>query len=92
MKAYTYAKVPRLHISNWRQFVASITKEKFSAKERANFDLEDSIGEDIEDELDLITLAKLSNYSYHTFNYAYAGTMTLTLNTLLYWGYRALES
>ena len=50
--------MPRLHTSNWRQFAASITKEKFSVKERANFDLEDGIREDIKDELDLITLAK----------------------------------
>ncbi|KAH9203705.1 hypothetical protein DL95DRAFT_239755, partial [Leptodontidium sp. 2 PMI_412] len=52
-KACTRAKVPCLHTSNWRQFAASITKEKFSVKERANFDLEESVGEDIEDELDL---------------------------------------
>jgi hypothetical protein len=53
-----------LYTSNWRQFAASITKEKFSVKERANFDLEDSIKEDIEDELDLIALAELSNHIY----------------------------
>jgi hypothetical protein len=35
-----------------------ITKEKFSIKERANFDLEESFREDIEDELDLVILAK----------------------------------
>ena len=57
-KACTRAKVPRLHTSNWRQFAASITKEKFSIKERANFDLKDGIREDIKDELDLIALAK----------------------------------
>ncbi|KAH9210133.1 hypothetical protein DL95DRAFT_281368, partial [Leptodontidium sp. 2 PMI_412] len=37
-KACTRAKVPCLYTSNWRQFAASITKEKFSAKEQANFD------------------------------------------------------
>lgn len=52
-KACTRAKVPRLHTSNWRQFVALISKEKFTVKERANFGLEDNLGEDIEDELDL---------------------------------------
>lgn len=62
-------------------------KEKFSVKEWANFDLEEGIGEDIKDELDLVTLAKQSNYSYHTFNHAYAGTTTLTMNTLLYRNY-----
>jgi hypothetical protein len=91
-KACTRAKVPSLHTSNWRQLAASITKEKFSTKERANFDLEDGLGEDIEDELDLVALAELSNHTYHTFNHAYAGTTTLTMNTLLHRGYRASES
>jgi hypothetical protein len=49
-----------------------------------NFDLEDSIGEDIEDELDLVTLVKLSNYTYYTFNHVYINIMTLIINTLLY--------
>jgi hypothetical protein len=35
-----------------------ISKEKFSVKERANFDLEESIREDIKDELDLVALAE----------------------------------
>ena len=84
--------MPRLHTSNWRQFAASITKEKFSVKERANFDLEDGIREDIKDELDLIALAKQSNHSYYTFNHAYVRTTTLTINTLLHRNYRAFES
>lgn len=75
-----------------RQFAASITKEKFAAKERANFDMQDNPGDDIEDELDLVALAELSNHSYHTFNHAYAGTTTLTMNTLLHRSYRASES
>jgi hypothetical protein len=91
-KAYARAKVPRLHTSNWRQFAVSITKEKFSVKERANFDLEEGVGEDIEDELDLVVLAELSNHTFHTFNHAYAGTTTLTMNILLYRNYRASES
>jgi hypothetical protein len=91
-KACTRAKVPHLHTSNWQQFAVSITKEKFSVKERANFDLEEGIGEDIEDELDLVALAELSNHTYHTFNYIYAGTTTLTINTLLHRNYRASES
>ena len=58
-KACTRAKVPRLYTSNWRQFAASITKEKFSVKERANFELEDNANkEDLEDELDLVALAE----------------------------------
>ena len=91
-KACMRAKIPRLHTSNWRQFAASISKEKFSAKERANFDLEDNLGEDIEDELDLVALAEQSNHSYHTFNHGYAGTTTLTMNTLLHRNHRASES
>ena len=79
-------------MSNWRQFIVSIIKEKFSAKERANFDLEDSIGKNIKDELDLVALAELNNYTYHIFNHAYTGTTTLTINTLLYRSYRASDS
>ena len=91
-KACARAKAPCLHTSNWRQFAASITKEKFSVKERANFDLEERVGEDIEDELDLVTLAAQSNHSYHTFNHAYAGTTTLTMSALLHRNYRASAS
>ncbi|KFZ15841.1 hypothetical protein V501_02521, partial [Pseudogymnoascus sp. VKM F-4519 (FW-2642)] len=69
-KACTRAQVPRFKTARWRQFAASITKEKFAAKERANFDMEDNLGDDIEDELDLVVLAELSNHSYHTFNHA----------------------
>jgi hypothetical protein len=82
-----------LYISNWQQLAASITKEKFSAKEQANFDLvEGSTGEDIEDKLDLVALAELSNHSYHIFNYTYIGTTILTISTLLHRGYRTSES
>jgi hypothetical protein len=69
-----------------------ITKEKFSVKEQANFNLKEGVGEDIKDKLDLVTLAELSNYIYYTFNYIYARTMTLTMNTLLHRNYRASES
>ncbi|TVY22340.1 hypothetical protein LHYA1_G009105 [Lachnellula hyalina] len=55
-----------------RQFIALITKEKFSVKKQVNFNLEEGVEEDIKDELDLIALAKLSNYSYYIFNYIYA--------------------
>jgi hypothetical protein len=87
MKSCARAKVPRLHMSNWRQFVASIIKEKFFIKEQANFDLKESIKEDIKDELDLIALAELSNYIYYTFNHAYTGSTTLTINALLHQNY-----
>jgi hypothetical protein len=79
--------VLRLYTSNWRQFAASITKEKFSAKEQANFDLEAGVREDVKDELDLVALAKLSNYTYHTFNHAYTGSTMLTMSALLYRNY-----
>ncbi|KAL5344194.1 hypothetical protein ACLOAV_010842 [Pseudogymnoascus australis] len=91
-KACTRAQVPRFKTARWRQFAALITKEKFAAKERANFDIEDNVGDDIEDELDLVALAELSNHSYHTFNHGYAGTTTLTMNALLHRSYRASQS
>ncbi|KFZ19738.1 hypothetical protein V501_00531 [Pseudogymnoascus sp. VKM F-4519 (FW-2642)] len=48
-KACTRAQVPQFKTARWRQFAASITKEKFAAKERANFDIDDNLGDDIED-------------------------------------------
>ncbi|KFZ24599.1 hypothetical protein V502_00924 [Pseudogymnoascus sp. VKM F-4520 (FW-2644)] len=86
-KACTRAQVLRFKTARWQQFAASITKEKFAAKERANFDMEDNLGDDIEDELDLVALAELSNHNFHTFNHAYAGTTTLTMNSLLHRSY-----
>ncbi|KFY96400.1 hypothetical protein V500_02461 [Pseudogymnoascus sp. VKM F-4518 (FW-2643)] len=91
-KACARAKVPQFHTSNWRQISASICKEKFSAKDRANFDLEDNGVEDMEDELDLIAMAEQSNHTYRTFNQAYAGSSTLTMNALLHRNYRASET
>lgn len=91
-KACARAKVPRLHTSNWRQLAASITKEKFSNRERANFDLEDMAQGDIDDEQELVALAEMSNHTYQTFNHAYAGTTTLTMSALLNRNYRASES
>ncbi|KFY23902.1 hypothetical protein V491_02362 [Pseudogymnoascus sp. VKM F-3775] len=91
-KACARAKVPPFHTSNWRQVSASICKEKFSVKDRANFDLEDNGVEDMEDELDLIAMAEQSNHTYRTFNQAYAGSSTLTMNALLHRNYRASET
>jgi hypothetical protein len=91
-KACARAKVPWLHTSNWRQFLATICKEKFSIKEKANFDLEDNVAEDAEDELDLIAMAEQSNHTYCTFNHAYASTTTLTMSALLHRNYQASES
>lgn len=93
-KACARAIVPRLHISNWRQISAAICKEKLSAKEQAYFDLNLGSGHGLEDldegELDLMALAEHGNHSYATFNRAYAGSTTLTINALLHRGRRAL--
>ncbi|RAL58160.1 hypothetical protein DID88_002364 [Monilinia fructigena] len=91
-KACKRAQVSILHTSNWRQFAASITKEKFTTREQANFDLEHTPGEFIEDESDLRALAEFSNHSFQTFNVAYAGTTNLTMNTMLHRGFRASAS
>ena len=92
-KACARAMVPRLQVSNWRQISASICKEKFSAKEQANFDLGLGSGQEPEDvdeeELDLVALAEHGNHSYLTFNRAYAGSTTLTMNALLHRGHQA---
>lgn len=92
-KACTRAEVPPLQVAWWRQVAASITKEKFGARERANFDHADAVcSKDVEDEADLVHLAGMSNHSYLTFNQAYAGSTTLTMSTLLHRAYRASES
>jgi hypothetical protein len=86
-KVCAQAKVPHLYTSNWQQFTALITKEKFSAKEQANFDLEASVREDVKDKLDLVALAELSNHTYYTFNHVYTGSTTLTMSALLHQNY-----
>jgi len=89
-KACARAMVPKLHISNWRQISSSICKEKFSAKEQASFETKSNLEtEYINKEQDLVTLALQGNHSYSTFNCAYAGSTTLTMNALLHRGYRA---
>jgi hypothetical protein len=90
-KACARAMVPQLQMSNWRQISASICKEKFSVKEQANFDLRSGqeLGDIDEEELDLVALAEHGNHSYPTFNRAYAGSTTLTMNALLHRGHRA---
>ncbi|KAH7109708.1 telomere-associated putative RecQ-like protein usher, partial [Dactylonectria macrodidyma] len=87
------AEVPQFQVAWWRQAAASITKEKFSAKEQANFDLEEiAASEEVEDEADLADLAGMSNHSYRTFNHAYAGGTTLAMTALLHRAYRASQS
>lgn len=94
-KACTRSEVPRLHMSNWRQITASICKEKFSKKERAYFDIDNGaegyVSKD-EEEQGLMAMAEQSNHSYHTFNHTYAGSSTISMNTLLHRNYRASES
>lgn len=84
--------MPCLHTSNWRQFVTLITKEKFSTKEQVNFNIKESVREDIKNKLDLVTLAKQSNHNYYTFNHIYTGTTTLTISALLHRNYRVFKS
>ncbi|KAJ3454216.1 hypothetical protein MRS44_018110 [Fusarium solani] len=92
-KAYARAEVPQFQVVWWRQAAASIAKEKFGAKERANFDLgEIAAAEEVEDEAAVADLAGMSNRSYRTFNHAYAGSTTLTMSTLLHRAYRASQS
>jgi hypothetical protein len=88
-RACARAQIPRLHTLHWRHFSAAICKEKLSARDNANFSSEDVTIEDIEDELDLVALALQSNHSYPTFNMTYAGSTTLTMDTLLHRNHRA---
>ena len=76
----------------WRQAAASITKERFTPRERANFNMDDIGGleeEVVEEEGLLVDLAESSNHSFRTFNMAYAGSTTLTMSTLLHRAHRA---
>jgi hypothetical protein len=89
-RACARAQVPRFKAAWWRQAAASITKEKFTAKERANFNLEEIAGAEVIDEEGLmVDLAESSNHTFRTFNLAYAGSTTLTISTLLHRAYRA---
>ncbi len=89
-RACTRAQVPEFKVAWWRQAAASITKEKFSAAERANFNMEEIDAPEATEEEDLLVdLAEGSNHSFRTFNYAYAGSTTLTMNTLLHRAFRA---
>ena len=47
-------------------------EEKFAAKERANFDMEDNLGDDIGRAGSCCPSRELSNHSFHNFNHAYA--------------------
>ncbi|KAJ9130107.1 DEAD/DEAH box helicase [Pleurostoma richardsiae] len=92
-RACARAVVPQFQVAWWRQAAASITKEKFSARERANFDLEDAAAtEEVEEEAELAYLAGMSNHSFRTFNHSYAGSTTLTVSTLLHRAHRASQS
>ncbi|EAQ91762.1 hypothetical protein CHGG_03697 [Chaetomium globosum CBS 148.51] len=90
-RACARAEVPEFKVAWWRQVAASITKEKFTGRERANFDLEelDEPEEAIEEEDLLVDLAESSNHSFRTFNHAYAGSTTLAMNTIMHRAHRA---
>ncbi|KAH6959554.1 hypothetical protein BKA56DRAFT_449155, partial [Ilyonectria sp. MPI-CAGE-AT-0026] len=84
------AQVPKFKVAWWRQVAASITKEKFTPKERANFNMEDiAAPEVVEEEEPMADLAVASNHSFRTFNHAYAGSTTLVMSTPLHRAYRA---
>jgi hypothetical protein len=51
-----------------------------------------AVSEEVEDEVEIVFLAGMSNYSFRTFNHAYAGSTTLTTINLLHRAYRASES
>ncbi|WKT53608.1 Helicase superfamily 1/2, ATP-binding domain [Fusarium oxysporum f. sp. vasinfectum] len=92
-RAYTRAEVPQFQVAWWRQVAASITKEKFSPKEQANFHLHEiATLDEVEDETELADLAGISNHSFRTFNFAYAGSTTLTMTNSLHRAYRASQS
>ena len=89
-QACARAEVPEFKVAWWRQAAASITKEKFSPKERANFNLDEiDAPEAVEEEELLVDLAEDSNHTFRTFNHAYAGSTTLTMNTTLHRAFRA---
>ncbi|KAF9767808.1 hypothetical protein IL306_014962 [Fusarium sp. DS 682] len=92
-RASARAEVPRFQVAWWRQVAASITKEKFSPKEQANFNLHEiATLDEVEDETELADLAGMSNHSFRTFNFAYAGSTTLTVTNSLHRAYRASQS
>jgi hypothetical protein len=91
-KACAHAAVPVFQVAWWRQAAASITKERFTLRERANFNMDDIGGleeEVVEEEGLLVDLAESSNHSFRTFNMAYAGSTMLTMSMLLHRAHRA---
>ena len=92
-QACVRAQVPEFKVAWWRQAAASITKVKFTPKERANFDMDSIMAPEVmEEEELLVDLAETSNHSFKTFNQAYAGSSTLVMNTPLHRAYRASQS
>ena len=92
-QACVRAGVPEFKVAWWRQAAASITKDKFTPKERANFDMETvTAPETIDEEELLVDLAEASNHAFKTFNHSYAGSTTLVMNTALHRAYRASQS
>jgi len=52
---------------------------KFSAKDRACFELEDVEAADVGEELDIVAAAEQGSHSYATFKQAYANSATLNM-------------
>jgi superfamily II DNA or RNA helicase len=106
-RACARAEVPPFGVAWWRQAAASITKEKFTPQEQASLRAAgagsdgygeggggggEGEGEGGEGPSLLRDLAESSNHSLRTFDHAYAGSTTLTMNTLLHRAYRASAS
>ncbi|ELR07734.1 hypothetical protein GMDG_08531, partial [Pseudogymnoascus destructans 20631-21] len=77
-RACVRAKVPRLHIANWRQMTVNIVETKFAGKDLACFegvgandDEEDA--EDIDD--DIRTMTRQRNHSTRVMNRSYANQL-----------------
>lgn len=87
------AQVPEFKVAWWRQAAASITKQKFTPKERANFNMDTIMAPEVIDEEEpLVDLATSSNHGFKTFNQLYAGSTTLVMSTPLHRAYRASQS
>lgn len=72
-QACARAKVPRLHIANWRQMTVSIVKTKFATDIRCFEVFDADAGDDSEEiELDIQAMTKQRNHTAWTVNRAYA--------------------
>ena len=95
-KACLRSEVPEFRVAWWRQVAASITKQKFSQPDQVLFnslmDLSDEQDNPVAGEQTIVTLAEASNHSFRTFNYSYAGSTTVAIDTLLHRAFQASAS